>query len=211
MAQAACGSLWPDFSCVQLSERSRCFADLFRVQSLGIGPDMKPGYPLVTFYINGKEVKAGFEFSAAAKSVGKPDYFLQVAGATVEWTASGQPFQKVTSVRIGDAPPIDLASTTTCYKVVTNLYVASLLGLIETVTGGLLSVKPKAADCQTAVDPATQIVDADPTTPALEELKEWQALTLFVGGLPDTDLDMIPNVPSSYGAAAVPPRIVITP
>jgi 5'-nucleotidase len=185
-------------------------ADLFRVQSLGIGPDMRPGYPLVTFYINGKEVKAGFEFSAAARSLGKPDYFLQVAGATVEWTASAPPFQKVTSVKVGDAA-VDLASTTTCYKIVTNLYVASLLGLIETGTGGLLSVKPKAMDCQTPIDPASQIVDANPLTPALDELKEWQALTSFVGGLPDTDLDTIPNVPPSYGAAAVPPRILITP
>ena len=186
------------------------FSDLFRVQSLGIGPDMKPGYPLVTFYINGPDIKAGFEFSATAKGQGKPDYFLQVAGATVEWTASAPPFQRVTGVKIGGVP-VDLANTATCYKVVTNLYVASLLGLIETGTVGLLSVKPKAADCQTLVDPATQIVDANPLTPALDELKEWQALISFVHGLPDTDLDTIPNSPPGYSAAAVPPRIVITP
>jgi 5'-nucleotidase / UDP-sugar diphosphatase len=186
------------------------FSDLFRVQSLGIGPDTKAGYPLVTFYVNGKDLKAGFEFSAAAKGLGKPDYFLQVAGATVEWKAGAPAFEKVTSIKVGDAA-VDLADTTKCYKLVTNLYVASLLGLIETASGGLLSVKPKAADCQAMVDPATQIVDGNPLTPDLEELKEWQALNRFVYALPDTDLDTLPDVPATYGAAAVPPRIVITP
>src|SRR6185369_8602335 len=39
-------------------------ADLFRVEPLGISPDLQPGYPLVTFYINGKDIKSGLELSA---------------------------------------------------------------------------------------------------------------------------------------------------
>jgi 5'-nucleotidase / UDP-sugar diphosphatase len=184
------------------------FADLFRVQPLGIGPDMKPGFPLVTFYINGKDLKSGFEFSAAAKSLGKTDYFLHVSGAHVEWKEGSPLFQRVTAIKVG-AEDVVLTDTAKCYKIVTNLYVASLLGLIETASGGVLSVKPKAADCATLVDPGTQIVDRDPTTPALDELKNWQALTGFISALPDTDADMIPNVPASYGGPAG--RIVITP
>jgi 5'-nucleotidase len=170
---------------------------------------MNPGFPLVTFYINGKDIKAGFEFSAAAKPLNKTDYFLHVSGATVNIKV-GPLFQQVTSVKVGDAM-VDFADTTKCYKVVTNLYVASLLGLIETVSGGVLSVKPKAADCMTLVDPATQIVDRNPATPELEELKNWQALTAFVGAQPDVTADGIPDVPSWYGAPQAPPRIVITP
>src|SRR5262249_46227386 len=37
------------------------FADLFRVTPLGIGPDQIPGYPLVTFYLNAKDIRSGFE------------------------------------------------------------------------------------------------------------------------------------------------------
>jgi 5'-nucleotidase/UDP-sugar diphosphatase len=184
-------------------------ADLFQVQPLGVGPDMNPGFPLVTFYINGKDIKAGFEFSAAAKPLNKTDYFLHVSGATVN-IKTGALFQQVTSVKIG-ADMVDFADTTRCYKVVTNIYVASLLGLIETVSGGVLSVKPKAADCMTLVDPGTQIVDRNPATPELEELKNWQALTTFVGSQPDATGDGIPDVPSWYGGPQEPPRIVITP
>jgi 5'-nucleotidase/UDP-sugar diphosphatase len=184
------------------------FSDLFRVQPLGIGPDMKPGFPLVTFYINGKDIKAGFEFSAAAKTLGKTDYFLHVSGAHVEWKEGAPLFQRVTAVKVGTTDVV-LDGTAPCFKVVTNLYVASLLGLIGTASGGVLSVVPKAADCTTPVDPVTQIVDRDPTTPALDELKNWQALVGFVSQLPDTDGDHIPNVPASYATPAG--RIVITP
>jgi 5'-nucleotidase/UDP-sugar diphosphatase len=152
------------------------FADLFRVQPLGISPDLQPGYPMVTFYINGKDIKSGMELSAGAKILNKPDYFLQVAGMTVQWQESGQLFNRVTAVKIGDAS-VNLTDTATCYKVVTNLYVASLLGLVEGATGGLLSVKPKQEDCSTVItDLTTQIVDANPLTPADEQLKEWQVL-----------------------------------
>ena len=41
------------------------FADLFRVLPDGVGPDGNPGYPLVTFYLNAKDLASGFEFDAA--------------------------------------------------------------------------------------------------------------------------------------------------
>jgi 5'-nucleotidase len=186
-------------------------ADLFRVEPLGIGPDKRSGYPLVTFYINAHDIHSGLELSAAAKTLGSPDYFLQISGLTVEWKESAPLFQHVTGVKVG-ATPLILTDTTKCYKVVTNLYVASLLGLVKDLTGGIYSVVPKLEDCQTVVtDLTTRIVDANPLTPELEELKEWMALIGFVSKFPDTDNNMIPNIPASYGAAATPPRVVITP
>ncbi|HXU83937.1 MAG TPA: hypothetical protein VN914_21225, partial [Polyangia bacterium] len=90
-----------------------------------------------------------------------------------------------------------------CYKLVTNLYVASLLGLVQNATAGLLSVTPKQEDCSTVItDFTTQIVDANPMTPAVEQLKEWQALMSFVSKFPDTDGNMLPNIPASYGASS---------
>jgi 5'-nucleotidase len=186
-------------------------SDVFRVEPLGIGPDKKPGYPLVTFYVNGHDIQSGLELSAGAKTLGSPDYLLQVAGMTVEWKEGADLFKRVTSVKIGDSP-VDFADMTTCYKVVTNLYVASLLGLVNGLTGGIYSVVPKAQDCKTVVtDLSTLIVDANPATPEVEELKEWQALIKFVSTLPDTDGNSVPNIPATYGGPAMPPRIVITP
>jgi 5'-nucleotidase len=187
-------------------------ADLFRVQPLGIGPtDHKPGYPLVTFYVNGKDIVAGLELSAGAKSLKSSDYFLQVAGMTVTWKESDPLFSRVSSVKIGDTA-VDLMDTTTCYKMVTNIYVAGLLGLVKNLMGGTREVVAKEQDCKTPIaDLTTHIVDGNPATPEVEELKEWQALVGFVSKLPDSTGNSIPDIPATYGAAASPPRIVIMP
>lgn len=190
------------------------FADLFRVQPLGIGPvDQRPGYPLVTFFVNGRDLKAALELSAMSKTLGRSAYFLHVSSTVrVRWTASAPLFQRVTGVEVAGMP-VDLTDTTRCYKLVTNYYVGSLLGLVRQVSGGLASVDAKAdAGCQAVVtDMRTRIIDANPATPAVEDLKEWAALIRFVAALPDTTGDMLPDIPASYAAPAVPPRIVITP
>ncbi|MBC8131937.1 MAG: bifunctional metallophosphatase/5'-nucleotidase, partial [Deltaproteobacteria bacterium] len=45
------------------------FADLFRVTPLGIGPNQVPGFPLVTFYLNAKDIQSGLELGAASELV----------------------------------------------------------------------------------------------------------------------------------------------
>ena len=55
------------------------FADLFRVTPLGIGPDQIPGYSLVTFYLNARDIRNGLELGGAPEVVPN-DFFLQVSG-----------------------------------------------------------------------------------------------------------------------------------
>jgi 5'-nucleotidase len=178
------------------------FADLFRVLPDGIGPDQKPGYPLVTFYLNAKDLASGLEFDASQDVVPR-DFFLQVSGLSATYDVSRPAFARVTGVALTTASgsqPLDLTDTATCYKVVTTNYVAGFLGLVSSQTGGLLSVTAKDADCATPIDPTTRFVDADPATAGVQELKGWQALLEYVGGFPDTTGDLIPDVPAAYGA-----------
>jgi 5'-nucleotidase len=180
------------------------FADLFRVVPLGIGPDGKPGFPLVTFYLNGKDLRAGFELGAATGAVSN-DYFLQESGLKVAYDTTKPMFQRVSSLQLvpasGTPQAIDVTDTSTCYKVVSTYYVAGLLGAVSASTSGALSVDAKESDCTTKVtDLSTHIVDAMPATAGTQELKQWQALTSYVSGLPDTDADGVPNVPAGYGA-----------
>jgi 5'-nucleotidase len=180
------------------------FADLFRVVPLGIGLDGKPGFPLVTYYLNGKDLRAGFELGAAAGVVSN-DYFLQTSGLKVTYDMTKPVFQRVAALALvpgaGAPQTIDPTSTTQCYKVVSTYFVASLLGTVSAATGGALSVTAKESDCATAVtDLSTHLVDASPATAGTQELKQWQAVTSFFGGLPDTDTNAIPNVPAVYGA-----------
>ena len=128
------------------------FADLFRVTPLGIGPDQIPGYSLVTFYLNAKDIRSGLELGGAPEVV--PDeFFLQVSGLKVAYDMSKPLFGRVSSLKLAGDQALDLNDTTTCYKVVTISYVAGLLGAVESLTSKLLKVQAKDKDCTTLVDP----------------------------------------------------------
>jgi 5'-nucleotidase / UDP-sugar diphosphatase len=178
------------------------FADLFRVTPLGIGPDQIPGYSLVTFYLNAKDIRSGLELGGAPEIVPN-DFFLQVSGIKVAYDMTKPLFGRVSSLTLqtsaGDLP-LDLNDTTTCYKVVTTNYVAGLLGAVQSLTENLLSVDAKDSDCLTLVDPTTRFVDADPTTAGVQELKHWQALLKYVTKFPDADGDGVPNIPVAYAS-----------
>jgi 5'-nucleotidase len=178
------------------------FADLFRVLPDGIGPDQHPGFPLVTYYLNAQDIFSGLQLDSLSDLVTN-DFFLQVSGLSLTYDMTLPKFARITSVTL-EAPsgpvPLDPTDTTTCYKVVSTNFVAGLLGLVKTQTGGLLQVVPKAADCATVIDPTINFVDADPTTPAVDELKDWQALLKYVSTFPDVDQNGLPNIPAAYGA-----------
>jgi 5'-nucleotidase/UDP-sugar diphosphatase len=177
-------------------------ADLFRVTPIGIGPDQKPGFPLVTFYLNAKDLASGLELGAAGPAV--PDqYFLQVSGLKVEYDMTKPVFGRVASLTLTSGPSeqvLNPADLTTCYKIVTTNYVAGLLGVVKTFTQNLLSVVAKDADCATPIDPTTRFVDADPAAAGTQELKHWQAVMKYVGGpaFTDTNMNGIPDVPAVY-------------
>jgi len=171
------------------------FADLFRVLPLGIGPtDQQPGYPLVSFFLNGRDLKAGMEVTAASMDpLANNDYFLQISGGKLLFNGSGQPFNRVTSLVLDGNRTVNFADTGTCYKVVTTYYVASLLGLVSQFTGGQLSVVPKTSRaCNTLLTDMTctsppsprcglssRIVNANPLG-TFQELKQWGALVTYV-------------------------------
>ncbi len=177
------------------------FADLFRVTPLGIGPDQIPGYSLVTFYLNARDIRNGLELGGAPEVVPN-DFFLQVSGLKVAYDMTKPLFGRVTSLTLptssGGEQALDLNDTTTCYKVVTTNYVAGLLGAVQSLTDNLLSVTAKDSDCLTPVDPTNRFVDADPTKAGVQELKHWQAVVEYVTGLPK--VNGVPTIPAAYAS-----------
>jgi 5'-nucleotidase len=175
------------------------FADIYHAVPAGIGPDKLPGYPLVTFYLTGAELKAGMEVLAAAKGLlGSNSYFMQVAGMKLEYLAQGTPLNSVLGIKVG-SQEVSLNDTSKCYKVVTNLLVGKQLAEVKQVSSGMLSIVPKEKDCKTPItDIVTRIVDRDPVTAGVQELKAWQAVVGYVSKFPDANGDTIPDVPEVY-------------
>jgi len=202
------------------------FADVFNVEPLGIGPDQQPGYPLTAIYLTAKDIVSGLSLSAAAADPASSaiglrdnDYFLQLSGATYKYDLKqgATPLQHVTHVEVGGNVVFDTVTkpspdTTTCYRVVTTYYVASLLGLLQTATGGALSASPKQADCSTVYTSATlpqAIVDGCPACAGAtqHEIKQWKALVGYIAASPP--VMGVPTIPAGY--AAPKGRIVAAP
>lgn len=173
------------------------FADAFAVVPLGIGPDTRPGYPLVTFYLAGRDLRAGLELAAAGEVVGG-DFVIQTSGLEAHYDATKPPFQRITSLSVG-ATPVVLTDNTTCFRVTTTLYVAGLLGVVSSVTQGALSVVPKQKDCSTVITNMQSQIVTTGTGSAAAELKAWQALLKYLGAQPK-DANGTPTLAPIYMA-----------
>jgi 5'-nucleotidase len=185
------------------------FADVFNVEPLGIGPNQQPGYPLTAIYLTAKDIVSGLSLSAAAAdpasaAMGLRDnnYFLQVSGATYKYDLKqgANPLQHLTQLKIQgnlvfDSTTMPTPDNNTCYRVVVTYYLASLLGLLQTATGGALSASPKAPDCSTVYTsntlPGAIIGGAN-------EVKAWQALVGYIAASPP--MGGVPVLPAAYAS-----------
>ncbi len=179
-------------------------ADAFRVLPLGIGPDKVPGYPIVTFYIKAKELKNACEAAVVIPTMMGDDYFLQFSGLKFTYDPNGPLFNVVKAIYLKEgngysATALDTSDANTqLYRVAVNLYVAAMMNVLESKTGGLLAVTPRDKDGNPVADLATTILDVDPVKEGVQELKLWQTLIGYLMALPDADSDQTPDVPAFY-------------
>ena len=181
------------------------FADAFNVIPLGIGPDTNPGYPLVTFYLNPSDIRSGLELAAAGEVVGG-DFVIQASGLTAHYDMTKQPFQRITSLKIGDTS-VGLDDTMPCFRIVTTLYVGSLLPVVGSVSGGMRQVAPKQSDCSTVITDMTKQIVFTGAGSNMVELKAWMAFLSFLKSFPP-GAGNVPAMPSVYMA---PQARIVTP
>lgn len=185
------------------------FADAFNVVPLGIGPDRVPGYPLVEVYMTAQDLVNGLDFSAAASDPSNAvlglynnDYFLQISGVTYNYDLSRGVFDQVTHAEVGGNVIYDLSTmptpdNTQCFRVVCTYYLASLLPLVHSAGGPVIT--PKQPDCATAYD-STSLPQAILHTQGGGELKNWEAFVGYLLAMPSSG-GGLPEVPSAaYGA-----------
>jgi len=176
--------------------------DVFSVLSLGTGPDGKPGYPLVSVWLTGREIRRLFEVETTV-APGNEDAHLQVAGASVRYNQRRVPFDRVTRIEIAEADgsfrPMEPDHL---YRVVANLYMARMIGYVSKASYGILKLAPKDAEGKPRTDFENLIIDADPATPGVQEIKEWAALAAYLRTFPNTDDDGLPEIPVSYKTSA---------
>lgn len=183
-------------------------SDLFRIAPLGIGHfDDEPGYPMIKAYFTAREIKSLLEVLLLAYQLRDSDsYYPRVSGVRFTYNPWRVPFDRISRLEIGDPVKgyrdLDLDDTR-LYSIGATSYVGSFTWLVPDLTKGLLSVTPKDAEGRPLPRIEDAIVDQDPDTDGVQELKEWQALLDHIRSLPDLDGDGLADIPTTGVAAEV--------
>ena len=168
--------------------------NVFNAFSLGIGEDGIPGYPLISVYLTGKELKLVAEIDASISDL-MTTARLYTDGLYWNYNPNRMILNKVTDVYICNTKGerVELEDDK-LYRVVTDFYSSQMLGGVTDLSFGLLSLVPKFADGT----PIKNYEDAVITTDG-KELKAWSAIAAYMTSFKDTDEDGIGNVPAIYG------------
>lgn len=170
--------------------------NVFNSFSLGIGEDGIPGYPLISVYLTGEELKLVAEIDASISPL-MSSARLYTDGLYWHYNPNRMILNKVTETYIVDSAGnlIELEDDK-LYRVVTDFYSSQMLGGVTDLSFGLLSLVPKYADGT----PIERYEDAAIKVDG-KELKAWNAIAQYMMSFEDTDEDGIPNIPESYGKA----------
>ena len=155
----------------------------FDVLSMGVGEDGTSGFPLVTCYLTGKELRAAAEVDASVTAL-MPEAQIYGAGMTWTWNPHRMMFNKVTDcaqvLPDGSAVPID---DDRLYRVVTGLYTGQMLGTVNDQSFGILAITPKDAQGNVITDYEEHII----YNPNGSEVKEWYALASYLQSMGEVD------------------------
>lgn len=176
-------------------------SDAFNVCSLGIGADRIPGYPLVSVYLTGKELKTAAEIDVSVSPIMTT---AQLYPSGMHWTynSNRMMLNRVTDVEL--VPDIEQTDSYDAYygkeleddklyRVVAGLYSAQMLGAVEDTSMGLLKVTPKDENGNKIEDFETCIIHNQDG----EEVKEWYALASYLESFDKND-EEISEVPVRY-------------
>lgn len=171
-------------------------ADVFNAYSLGIGLDGIPGYPLISIYLTGKELKIGAEIDASVSDF-MNSARLYTSGMNWSYNPHRLILNKVTDAYFTDENDSRVEiEDDKLYRVVCDLYSGQMLGAVTDTSYGILSIQPKFADGT----PIENIEDAIITVDG-SELKAWAAIASYMETFTDTDGDGVANMPTAYAEA----------
>ncbi|HZW83006.1 MAG TPA: bifunctional UDP-sugar hydrolase/5'-nucleotidase [Candidatus Deferrimicrobium sp.] len=170
-------------------------ADAFAVSSLGIGPDNISGYPLISVYLTGKELKTACEVDASIAPI-MDTAQLYMSGMNFTFNPNRLIFNKVTNAALQNSDgSIEKLDDTKLYRVVAGLYSAQMLSVVGDKSFGLLSIVPKTKDGTPITDFEAQII-TDKTSGRDNEVKEWLAVAEYLKSFDKAN--GVPQFPQYY-------------
>lgn len=166
---------------------------VFNSFSLGIGADGVPGYPLISVYLTGEELKTAAEIDASVSDF-MTTARLYMSGLNFNFNPNRMILNKVTDSYLVDMDgnKIELKDDK-LYRVVADLYSGQMLSAVTDASHGILSIVPKYEDGTPIEDFEDVII-----TENGKELKAWEAIAGYMESFEDSDGDGIADVPEEY-------------
>jgi len=156
-------------------------ANAFDILSLGSGADGSPGYPLVSVYLTGKDLKNAFEVDASVSTL-MPAATLYGAGSYWVYNPNRMFLDRVTDWALVDGEiegwREDIQDGA-LYRVVADLYSGQMLSTVKEKSFGLLSITPRNADGSEVTDFEDCIIHDG----GGNEVKAWYALAAYLKGV----------------------------
>ena len=170
-------------------------ADVFGSFSLGSGADGTVGYPLISLYLTGKELRTVAEVDASVSDL-MDSARLYMSGLSFSYNPHRMILNKVNDIWISEPLQSDTRSKLDdkkLYRVVTDMYSGLMLESVTNVSKGLLSVVPKKADGTPVTDFNEVIIyQADGS-----ELKAWDAIMQYMQSF-EKDENGVSKIPEYY-------------
>ena len=150
--------------------------EAFNVLSLGTGADGIAGYPLVSVYLTGEELKLAAEVDISVSPL-MGSARLYMSGLQYKYNDRRIILNKTYDVElVTPAGKVKEIEDDKLYRVVADLYSAQMLGMVNSMSFGLLSLVPKDADGNVITNFEDHIIYRKDGS----ELKEWYALASYV-------------------------------
>lgn len=151
-------------------------ADAFNALSLGTGADGVAGYPLVSVYLTGAELKLAAEIDISVSEIMSPAR-LYFSGLNYTYNPNRLILNRAYDILVEDEEGnLSEPEDDKLYRVVADLYSAQMLGTVNSMSYGLLSVVPKDEDGNEITDYEEYIIYRQDGS----ELKEWYALAGYL-------------------------------
>ncbi len=177
-----------------LTEGNITVSDAFKLLPLGVGKDGVSGYPILSVYLSGEELKLAAEIDASISPI--LSYAkLYLTGMSYTYNPNRMLLNKVTDVSIFDGLNKSEINDDQLYRVVADLYTAQMLSVVNDQSFGLLSITPKDIDGNTIEDFEDHIIYTEHN----DELKAWVAASNYLRSF-DKDDAGIPVVDMKYAS-----------
>ena len=169
-------------------------SDAFDICSLGVGADGSAGHPLVSAYVTGKELKLLTELDASLGTMVN-SIKMSYAGLCYEFNTARALLDRVTDVKLVRADgTTEEIKDDKYYRVCCNMYAANMLGMLNSLTKGVLSITPKQENGLPVEDfYKCSLLDSNGN-----EIKEWVAFRDYLMSFDEQD--GVSTIPTQYAS-----------